>query len=391
MLLFCLTAFAGFSQTTDRYLYEYYFKRLYTYEPAMMRENKIDSLEVVSFEKRGDEVTYRGRKEQISFRQDGRPIRQINRADYGKDSTVSDYSYDRLGNLVEFRRWIPKRISYQEDRVLERQFYQYESNQLVKVFSYAMVDGNNYLTLRFCDSLSYSPDLQKVTIIHGNADGSKVIFNKTPKFSYPFKAQNNTIFTATEKNRSDKPVDKESYWSVSCTYSNPELKEIQSRMKTTCLNPSVVQSFYMLQSKKALKITYDRAAFGLSADAFFIDTLEQRLFVKSEHHFRQPTSLEDRVAHTHSTDRYNFQMQLLITESIRESSRGQREHSRDSSQTFYFYFDFGLLQRKLQYIYPSSVHREILYTDQTVFTVFEELKNEPVVIFEDKVIIKQRD
>lgn len=387
MLLFCLTAFAGFSQTTDRYLYEYYFKQLYRYEPAMMRENKIDSLEVVSFQKRGDEETDQGRKEQLSFREDGRPIRQINRADYGKDSTVSDYSYDRLGNLVEFRRWIPKHISYQEDRVLERQFYQYENNQLVKVFSYAMVDGNNYLTLRFCDSLSYSQDLQKVTIMHGNADGSKVIFNKTPKFSYPFKAQNNTIFTATEKNRSDKPVDKESSWSVSCTYPNPELKEIQSRIKTSCLNPVFIQAF----QGSGARLTYNRKVFDEKSTSCFIDTLEQRLFVKSDMYFRLPTSLEDRETKTLSTDRYNFQMQLLISESVRESSRGQREHSRDSSQTFYFYFDFGLLQRKLQYHYPSSVHREILYTDQTINTVFEELKNEPVVIFEDKVIIKQRD
>lgn len=391
ILLFCLVVFTGFGQTINRQLYERYFKQLYTYEPAMVRENNIDSLEVFYSKKWGDETWLQGKKESISFREDGRPIQRITWEIYDRDSVMEHYRYDSLGNLVEYRQWIPKGINEREDKVLRNQFYQYRDNLLINVFCYSMINGNNYLTLRFCDSLSYSADFQKITITHGGADGSEVIFNKIPQFSYPVKARNNTVFIATEKARPDKPVDKEIFWSAPCNYSVPELKEIQSRMKTPCLNPLVVQSFYMLQSKKDLKVTYDRAVLGLSVNAFFIDTLEQRLFVKNSRYSRQPTSLEDRETRTISTDRYNFQMQLLISESIEERSRGKREYSVDSSQTIYTYFNFGLLQRKLEYIYSGEKHREVVPAYGLIKSGEFVFKNEPAAIFEEKVVIKQRD
>jgi hypothetical protein len=180
IFIFCLVVFNGWSQTLSRQLYEHYFKGLYKYEPAMVRENNISSLEVFASEMLGDEVIYQGKKEWVDFRKDGRPIQQITWDVYHRDSIITDFSYDSLGNLVEFRQWIPKRSNMDPLRELEHAFFQYEVGYLIKVFSYSMKNGDNYSTLNYCDSLNYSADKQKVSILHGNANGTKVIFQKTP-------------------------------------------------------------------------------------------------------------------------------------------------------------------------------------------------------------------
>lgn len=358
----------------------------------MIRENNINSLEVFASEKQGDEVTYQGKKEWVDFRKDGQPIQQITWDVYHRDSIITDYSYDSLGNLIEYFHWIPKRSRYEELKVLEQVFFQYEAGKLIKVLSYSMKNGDNYSTLNYCDSLSYSLDKQKVRILHGNANGTNVVYQKNPRFIYPFNTKIQIDLVATEQEQLDKPIDNEDSWSTPCNFINPDLKKIQSRIKNKCLNRGIITS-YGFERISTPKVTFERSVFDSLTEVFFVDTLNQWLFIKSNSFFSQPTSLEDRITHTRSIDRYNFQMQLLISESIRETSRGQREYSHDNSQTFYTYFEFGLLRRKLEYHYPNYLPRGFVqvHSDQKNESDQPVFETEPILILEEKTVIKKWD
>jgi hypothetical protein len=189
-----------------------------------------------------------------------------------------------------------------------------------------------------------------------------------------------------EQERIDKPTNNEKAWFKPRSYKDPEMRKIQLLMENKCLD-YVITPYDDFGRDIRPKVTFERAAFDSLTSAFFIDTLERRLFIKSNSFFSQPTSLEDRITHTRSIDRYNFQMQLLISESIRETSRGQREYIRDSSQTFYTYFDFGLLQHKQEYHYQTFPFGGIVHSNQTN----QPAKKEPTLILEENVVIKHYD
>jgi hypothetical protein len=393
-LICCLVSFSGIGQTLNRQLYTNYFKRLYTYEPSMIRENKIESLEVISTHKTGDSIISQEIKEKASFRKDGRPIQLITWDEYHRESMITNYSYDSLGNLVEYRCWVPKYSQHDENKELEQVFFHYEAERLTKVFSYSMKNGDNYSTLNYCDTLSYDPKQTKVSILRGNATGSKILFTSTPQFIYPVFATGNKQFTSTEKDLASKPVDKEMCWQKSCIYSNSVMKEIQRLTGRTCLNEVIVNGCLSLRAlhfskaevekpKQPSQLIDDQS----NVDYFYIDTLEQKLVIQSSNTFSQPTSLEDMITSTTSTQQYDYSLRLLQVDEVRNCSRGQREHSNNSSQTFYTYFDFGLLKRKLKFQYWNN----------NAYNQIEIIKNEseqepskvnPAMIYEEKVEIK---
>ena len=336
----------------NRILYEQYFKSLYHYEPSIIRENNIAYLEVKSNRKIGDSLVFSRINQKASFREDGRPIHVVEWNEYPQDSMFKDYSYDSLGNLIEYRYWFPKEGIYGKKEIgeISHLIFHYTDNLLTKVFGYSNSNGSNNSTLYLYDTLSYNLIEQKVSIFHGNAN--KIIH-------YAF----------NEKESINKSTDKESIWETDCVYYNPALNELQRLTGKQCFNRDIINLFNGVSLgplgfepiTKIQAMTFDTLNFFKDNNAVFVDTLNQKIYIKQNFTTMQPTSLEDRITNTQSIQTYDYLLRLIQTESVRESSRGQREYSKDSSQTFYTYFNFGILQRKLEFHYIKTKYHTNLH------------------------------
>jgi hypothetical protein len=213
---------------------------------------------------------------------------------------------------------------------------------------------------------------------------------------YPLNSKVTTLQEGGE-NSLGRLLDKESDWRQPCNYLNEQLKIIQQYFAVSCLDPTIVSatngsrvSHYSIEVNTVAPLVFSRETFDQLTNAFYLDTLNQLLTIKTEQLSVEPTSLEDLVHHSTTVFHYNKALQLLFSEGIAESSRGINEYSRDSIQTFYTYTDFGWQQNRLEYHYNSSVSRaqEIAANPETNQFAREKL---PTWVVEERmeIIVRQ--
>jgi hypothetical protein len=371
----------------DRILYERYFKRLYKYEPAVIRENNISYLEVVSKQKIGDSLISTGLNHKIEFRKDGRPIQMTEWFDYHRDSLISDFSYDSLGNLLECHIWKPT-FNYRNGEMIKkdksRNIFKYNNLSLYIVLNYDNNYSNRDLTLRSCDSLSYNIQNQKVSIFHGNSKRSIIIYKSNPTFIYPIHSDNTEYFEWITNRENEKPVDKESEWKLNCNYSKSVLKDLQKITGENCINRLLVSSvrgggvniFSTGIQPEITSLEFIKENMISDNNIIYVDTLQKLISVKQSFFISEPTSLENRNTSTNSIKTYDFAMRLVKIESVSQSSRGQFESSRDSSETYFTYYDFGLMKLK------QEIHYNINHNGN-------QFNNEKSWIKEEETVIKR--
>jgi hypothetical protein len=372
-ILFCCISYLGISKTNEsekqldkanpevqNFLYETYFKRLYKYEPSLIRENKIEILKIKMNRNTPGVDSISKLKQKVTFRKDGRPKQMVEWHEYYATPTIIDYSYDSLGNLVEYRHWTS--VGYpsgtgKADREVERIFFNYHQNQLTNVFNYAQRNDNKYLTLNYCDSLSYHLENSKVKIIKGNGNHVNTRYKSKPSFIYPINKYGVKEFIASQSKVKE------------CLYTNKTLRILQNITKLECL-PKDIANFCkgellwkMEPTNDTLEVIFDRSSLSSQKNTVYIDTVGREIFVKSHFSMSEPTSLENRITSTFTTQIYDYALVLRQTNEISESSRGIREYSKDSSQTYFTYFDFGLMQGKEQIHYYPIIPSDTVALD----------------------------
>lgn len=397
VVLFPFIAFSCFAQSPERQVYLHYFKPLYAYEPALIRENAIQSLSIRISELRNNTVDFEGIKERIDFREDGRPTMHVVKDwSYG-DSIYKVYTYDSIGKLIEYNSWSALTRKSEVNRNLGHNFFIYDGNRLKKAFYFnARYNGDDEAILIQCDSLIYNDKKQTITILTGFASDQKIALNGPPTTFYPnLKIKEQTLpfneFATTEK-----PVDKELLWTNPIVYSQKELTNLQritkyddlsALIKTTGCNGVFIDS----AQARAEKSLFPEHRFGLFSESCIldIDTIRRKIYCKTSTGGIEPTSLENRVHSTVSLHTFDYSLRLLRTESIHESSRGVQEFFRDSSITIYAYYKFGLLERKQEFHYQASAINNAIIFDNELPTK-RHITYNPAWIHEEKTVLKLR-
>lgn len=412
--IFLLTLIAhGYSQTEikkpielnqplNRFLYERYFRNLYKYEPYLIRENRIAYLEVRRTEKIGDSVIFSKVTEKVFFRKDGRPSQVITGWDDNyQDSACTDYSYDSLGNLVEYRQWYRNKYNKETEVVKEHLVFQYMNEQLTKVFRYSTSNGSGYLSLNFCDSLSYDLNEHRLSIVPCTPPWPVIVYGQKPQFNYTVDPNTISTYNFIEAENIDKPVDDENVWrKTDCVYYDPVLLELQSLTGKKCLNQDIVNAcngvcsgisglstfYHFEQTNELPKLTFNSAIFYKKENVIFVDTVVQFIYVKQKFTTVKPTSLEDLVTTTSLIQLYDYSMRLMHVESVREHGRGP-EHGKDSTETFYTFYSSGLMQKKVEVHYYKNQYT-ITYGQSSGESSVQSMDYSPGMIYEEEIEIK---
>lgn len=359
LVLFSLLTFTCHAQSLERQIYAYYFKQFFAYEPAMIRENAITSISVHESQIRDSKVVYQRVKERITFRDDGRPILHVSVDPGYGDSIYKAYTYDEKGNLTAYRNWSAASHKAKTHRDLAQTHFMYEGNRLIKVFySYSDSYSNNTY-LHHCDSLIYNDKNQTITVLQEYAIGKMIPYEK---LSYAFSKKNSNpkeTVTYNEVYSPNKPVDKEALWATAINYTQKELKNLQritqctdlsNLLKVTACQGSFSDSSLVVNN--GLQTTDEPYAYlNYTTCHLAIDSIARKVYCNTFSGGMQPTSLEDRVFSTHDRHTFDYTMRLLQTERLFESSRGSYERHKDSSITYYAYYENGLLERKLELHY----------------------------------------
>ncbi|MFY7990757.1 MAG: hypothetical protein ACOVO3_08480 [Fluviicola sp.] len=353
-ILFLLVSSSVFGQSIERQLYTRYFKALFPYEPAMVREQKLEEIT----EWRTDQwqhVTLTKRTKLALFRADGRPTFYAERQPFGGDSLISTYSYDSLNNLVEYKSWSSHNVSQQGTKYNTHYVFTYSGNRLQKVLLYAYDESWSSKRLVYAHTLTYSPDLKHVTINNG----------KTVT----------TLQEIGDWSKKVQAVDKEELWKTNCQYADTSLRVLQRFYQIACLDEVLKAGLnqqhilYQFNVQNSGKLVYNEADFSKQTVGFYLDTVKKELFSKSVTSMSEPTSLADRFTHTATLSHFSPSLQLDYTITTREVSRGNyeyngyNEYSIDSIQSFYTYTPFGWQQQRIEYHYPT--HQMQLQTNGT--------------------------
>lgn len=384
LLFLILISNFSFSQTLERQLYTKYFKPCFVYEPAVIRKQHVEVLEIQSSEYRKDSLTFTALKEKAIFRKDGRPCSHVIYEDFHRDSTLYDYRYDTLGNLIEYKKWKPKNRWERHDVVLEHVYFKYSNSRLEQVFSYYMSDEWNTEILQRCDSLNYESNQGTLVIYSGNEKGFKIGLTKDMRFIYPINTRATLVLTATVNKTLAPPVDDEAMWNEQCVYESENLKMIQKITGTRCIDRNIQDAARVLSysvrdslNRKDMEISMPMHHMMQNSRALILDTVHKELIVKSELLSIQPTSMEDRVTRTVCYQYFTYDMRLQRTETREESSRGTREFFVFNSFVDFLYFDFGFVSKK------REVHLwENKFTDNKTESI------EPIVVEELMRLVK---
>lgn len=369
----------------NRFLYERYFKQLFKYEPALIRENKISHLEVVSRQKIGDSLISSTVNYKISFRKDGRPIQMVEKNDYYGDSLITDYTYDSLDNLIECNVWKPEYFYDTAPRLVKsRSCFIYRGRNLLKVISFYNPTDSYYLKLNRFDSISTSLFESKFTIYYGQLTNSNIVVAAN-SVSLP-KVKFNQFQKYNFIESSEMYFDDESRWDVECTFSDSILLKLQSITGKLCYSKAELRlirrygNFFNSNDIKEITINQfiDHDLFEVDTQ-LFVDTMEQKIYRYQNSFMSEPTSLENRNTSTNSVSIYDYTMCLVKVESVSERSRGQHEYNRDSSETTFTYFDFGLMKLK----------REVHYDVNRFRNEMDEHRNRRVWIIEEETVINK--
>jgi len=354
------------AKTVKQFLHETYFERLYTYEPVLMHRNFISSIKTtMSRYAKGADSTSK-LKRQVTFRRDGRTKQLVEWYEYYQSPSITDFKYDGIGNLIEYRRWTsagyPNGFG-KADKEVERIFFQYDKNRLSHVFSYSQRNGQEYLTLNYCDSLSYQLNNSKVSIIRGNGNHEIHRYYLKPHFIYPVNKSYVNEFINDQTELLVELPGQKILKNDECPYSNQILITLQEITGIQCLPKNIVTAskgglFWSMEPPKdTMEVIFGDTNLQSQDNTIYIDTMGQKIYVKSHFFMSEPTSLENRNTSTFTTQIYDYDLILRETREIRESSRGVREYRKDSSKTSFEYFVFGLPKRKTEnhyYFVPAN-------------------------------------
>lgn len=334
--LFLGFGLSAFGQSIERQLYVRYFKSLYPYEPAVVRDQQMEEVsEWRTNQWQHDTLTKRTKFAQ--FRSDGRPTLYTVKQPYGGDSLIFSFRYDSLNNLVEYKLWSPHYVTYHGTKYFAHNVYRYDGNRLKTVQMYAYNESWSMERLIQTDSLVYTNDEKSVTIHSGK----------------------NTVVLKTEvaSGEKEKVIDRETDWKQPCKSIDAVLQPIQRIFQVDCLSDFIQQSgeqntiFYEEEVDHGGRLVFTESEFKQLSTGYFLDTLKKELFTKSLISIIEPTSLEDRHTTTKSVSYFSPDLRLDYTIAICETSRGTYEYRIDSIQTFYAYTLFGWQQQRMEYHY----------------------------------------
>lgn len=336
-ILFLLVSSSVFGQSIERQLYVRYFKSLYPYEPAVVRQQQMEEVsEWRTDQWQHDTLTKRTKFAQ--FRLDGRPTFYTLKQPYGGDSLIYTFQYDSLNNLVEYKLWSPHYVTYQGTKYFAHNVYRYEGNRLKTVQLYAYSESWSMERLIQTDSLVYANDMKSVTIHTGT----------------------NTVVLKSEVvlGENEKLIDRETDWKQPCKPNDAVLQLIQRFYQAECISDIIQHSgkhytiFYEGEIDRGGRLVYTESEFKQLPTGYFLDTLKKELFTKSLTSIIEPTSLEDRHTKTKTVYHFSPDLRLDYTIAICETSRGDHEYVIDSIQTFYAYTSFGWQKQRMEYHYP---------------------------------------
>ena len=335
-ILFLLVSSSVFGQSIERQLYVRYFKSLYPYEPAVVREQQMEEVsEWRTDQWQHDTLTKRTKFAQ--FRPDGRPTFYTLKQPYGGDSLIYTFQYDSLNNLVEYKLWSPHYVTYQGTKYFAHNVYRYDGNRLKTVQLYAYSESWSMEGLIQTDSLVYANDMKSVTIHTGK----------------------NTVVLKSEVTlgANEMLIDRETDWKQPCKPNDAVLQPIQRFYQVECISDIIQHSgkhytiFYEGEIDRGGRLVYTESEFKQLSTGYFLDTLKKELFTKSLTSIIEPTSLEDRHTKTKTVYHFSPDLRLDYTIAICETSRGTYEYRMDSIQTFYAYTLFGWQQQRMEYHY----------------------------------------
>jgi hypothetical protein len=376
-IIFLIVSSSVFGQSIERQLYVRYFKPLYPYEPAVVREQHMEELS----EWRTDQWqhdTLIKRTKFAQFRADGRPTFYALRQPYGGDSLIHTFQYDSLNNLVEYKMWSSHNVSHRGTKYNTHYVFSYTGNRLQKVQLYAYDESWSSERMVYSDTLTYSPDLKYVTINNGK---SVTKLQAIGALLGRFQA-----------------VDKEELWKTKCQYADTSLRILQRFYQIACLDEVLKAGLnqqhilYQFNALNSGKLVYNEADFSKQTVGFYLDTVKKELYSKSVTSMSEPTSLADRFTHTATLSHFTPSLQLDYTITTREVSRGNyeyngyNEYSIDSIQSFYTYTPFGWQQQRTEYHYPTH-----LMQLQTNGTVSEKSSYMPNYVLKEWVEWKRRE
>ncbi len=344
----------------NRLLYENYFRQLYMYDPALIRENNISSLEINWSYKYKETLMSSRTIRKIFFRKDGRPIQAIELKNLNghEDSIVMNYSYDSLGNLTNYlatnyKGYYPHTRTIKEKSFLE--FY-YTDNRLTKTYGQKTqpeVNGT-YIYFNGYDTLNYDLNDKKVAIYRINSKGFDFLYTPKPNFNFSEDTNHIYEYSYNEIENTEKPIDKEILWIPKSDLKNPTLQELQKYTRIQHFTNENVNEF---KNAKLVFGNYDTITKISLSNTIYkiicIDTLNNQIYLADEIFNSKPTSLEDEITHIKSISHYNFALQLLKTQSTIRRSRGENINY-STGEYFCSYFKFDLIKKKENRTYESD-------------------------------------
>lgn len=370
-ILFLLVSSSVFGQSIERQLYVRYFKSLYPYEPAVVREQQMEEVsEWRTDQWQHDTLTKRTKFAQ--FRPDGRPTFYTLKQPYGGDSLIYTFQYDSLNNLVEYKLWSPHYVTYQGTKYFAHNVYRYDGNRLKTVQLYAYSESWSMEGLIQTDSLVYANDMKSVTIHTGK----------------------NTVVLKSEVTlgANEKLIDRETDWKQPCKPNDAVLQPIQRFYQVECISDIIQHSgkhytiFYEGEIDRGGRLVYTESEFKQLSTGYFLDTLKKELFTKSLTSIIEPTSLEDRHTKTKTVYHFSPDLRLDYTIAICETSRGTYEYRMDSIQTFYAYTLFGWQQQRMEYHYPLGWMKHLSHEGEN-----EKPSQLPVYVMKEWMEWKRRE
>jgi hypothetical protein len=369
--LFLGFGLSAFGQSIERQLYVRYFKTLYPYEPAIVRDQQMEEIsEWQTHRWQRDTLTKRTKFAQ--FRPDGRPTFYTLKQPFGGDSLIFSFRYDSLNNLVEYKLWSPHYVTSKGQKYFAHNVYRYDGNRLKTVQLYAYSERWSMERLIQTDSLVYASDEKSVTI---HSEKKMVVLKPEETLG-----------------ESAKAIDRESDWKQPCKSTDAVLQPIQRFFQVDCLSDFIQYSgkqqsiFYEGEIDHGGSLVYTESEFKQLSTGYFLDTLKKELFTKSLTSIIEPTSLEDRHTKTKTVYHFSPDLRLDYTIAICETSRGDHEYVIDSIQTFYAYTSFGWQKQRMEYHYPLGWMKQLSHEGEN-----EKPSQLPVYVMKEWMEWKRRE
>lgn len=352
-----------FAQDLEEAVRHYYLDEHFRYDPNLIRQEQIASIDKTEFHYRYDSIYYqiynpvqqelaaaieeRFRQEPDSserglllerhlFREDGRPLRIEHMKTWRSDSMLIEFRYDSLNNLVQKTVWQPSKNPPYKMRENEVFQWEYQGKKLVGFYRYLTPNESpDRLMLFTCDSVAYDTANASVTLFTNHERHRKKTDTYFHRDSFVRPVQTKLTFYPNYKPKSSiveytSRIDKKQF--DSCGYSNPKLPDLIAGQTgfRTCFSPDlpwlhstfnkVVKSDSLTEIYLAETGIWDKSGFFPQLDSNNVIRIypkEQRLTVQTVGEWMSIKQAGNEHHYTREVKHYDFQMRLLMTERFR--------------------------------------------------------------------------